>query len=438
MKYIDLFAGAGGLSEGFSRAGFEAVAHVEIDYHACNTLKTRQAWYYLKNKGLRHLYDEYLRSGKSPEELYALVPPEITNSVIHAEISEKTTPGIFQLIDQKLGPDERVDLIVGGPPCQTFSVAGRARLGRQAMEDDPRSRLYIQYAGFLAHYQPRMFVFENVLGLQSFRQRNQLDHIRDTFREAGYDMAVHKWNARDFGVLQSRERLIIIGWRHDQHQELGYPDLQPDYKHNFRVWDLLRDLPPLRPGEKDNRRYKSAPTPYLQRFGLRDENQILTWHESRAHRPVDLEIYAKAIQVWDREARQLRYPDDLDAHQISHKNVTGFKDRFKVVAGEKPFSQTVVAHIHKDGHYYIHPDAGQCRSLSVREAARLQSFPDNYYFEGPRGSAYKQIGNAVPPLMAERIARRVKAALQGKLKGQFLPSEPAASKQLQLDYSLAD
>lgn len=215
FKFIDLFAGAGGLSEGFSRAGFQPVAHVEIDADACETIRTRQAWFYLKERGQEQVYYDYLCKRIDRAELHSRVSDQVRESVIHAAISAETLPDIFTRIDNQLKPGEQVDLIIGGPPCQTFSVAGRARKGREAMEQDPRSRLYVQYADFLVHYKPKMFVFENVLGMLSFRQSRQLDLIRETFSEAGYHMDVHQWNARDFGVLQSRERLIIIGWRKD-------------------------------------------------------------------------------------------------------------------------------------------------------------------------------------------------------------------------------
>ena len=425
FKFIDLFAGAGGLSEGFSRAGFQPVAHVEMDADACETIRTRQAWFYLKERGREQIYFDYLRKRIDRAELHSKVSEQVRESVIHAAISAETLPDIFARIDRQLKPGDQVDLIIGGPPCQTFSVAGRARKGREAMEQDPRSRLYVQYADFLSHYQPKMFVFENVLGMLSFRQNQQLDLIRETFDEAGYITQVQQWNAREFGVLQSRERLIIIGWRKDL--KLGYPELKTCGDHSFKVWDALRDLPKLGPNDKSNGPYREETTTYLKWAGIRPskEASILTWHETRPQTERDLGIYAKAIRIWDEEGRRLRYPDDLDEEEVTHTNVTGFVDRFKVVGKNERYSQTIVAHIHKDGHYYIHPK--QCRSISVREAARLQSFPDNFFFEGSRTSAFRQIGNAVPPLMAERIASSVLAALQGR--ATYMATEDSSKKQ---------
>jgi len=451
MNYIDLFAGAGGLSEGFHNAGFTPVAHVEMDAHACDTLRTRLAWYYLRSQKNRQPYFNYLRKRLSREDLYKLVPQQLLDSVINEAIGEETRENIFARIDRQMQllPEGKrdIDLIIGGPPCQTFSVAGRARLGSKVMENDPRSKLYIQYARFLTKYRPRMFIFENVLGMLSFKNGQQLDLIRETFREAGYVMDVREWNARAFGVLQSRERLIIIGWRIDQ-TALGYPafgTLTPAEQKQYMVRELLSDLPPLEPGQAlpPTPHDPQTITPYLKWAGLRRECPVITWHDARPHRVEDREIYRHFIEHWndsEGENHRMRY-DQLPGHLIFHENKTQFTDRFKVVAEDKHYSQTVVAHIHKDGHYYIHPDLKQLRSLSVREAARLQSFPDNFYFEGPRTAALKQIGNAVPPLMGERIALSVRNALNGV--GHFLsPGSPVgkrrsgkADKQLVLDYA---
>ena len=279
MNYIDLFAGAGGLSEGFHNAGFTPVAHVEMDSYACDTLRTRLAWYHLRDKKNRQPYFNYLRKRLSREALYKLIPQELLDSVINEAIGEETREDIFARIDRQLEllPEGKrgVDLIIGGPPCQTFSVAGRGRLGSKAMENDPRSKLYLQYAKFLTRYRPRMFVFENVLGMLSFKNGQQLDLIRETFLEAGYVMDVREWNARSFGVLQSRERLIIIGWRIDQ-PALGYPafeTLTSSEQQQYLVKELLSDLPPLRPGQvlPPTSHEPETITPYLKWSGLRRE-----------------------------------------------------------------------------------------------------------------------------------------------------------------------
>jgi DNA (cytosine-5)-methyltransferase 1 len=138
----------------------------------------------------------------------------------------------------------------------------------------------------------------------------------------------------------------------------------------------------------------------------------LTLHITRYHNEIDRYIYGLAIEKWKEYKERLKYTDVPQKYR-THKNITSFLDRYKVVADNLPFSHTVVAHIAKDGHYYIHPDIQQKRSLSVREIARLQSFPDNYYFEGSRTAKFRQIGNAVPPLVSERIAEKIGAMLHG-------------------------
>ena len=449
MNYIDLFAGAGGLSEGFHNAGFHPVAHVEMNGDACDSIRTRLAWYELRKENKREQYNKYLRNLISRKALYDMMPDGLMESVINLPIGEDTRDEIFRLIDaqRKLLPknNRQIDLIIGGPPCQTFSVAGRARKGREAMEEDPRSRLYVQYAEFLKKYKPRMFVFENVLGMLSFRQKQQVALIRQTFLEAGYHMDVREWNARDFGVLQSRDRLIIIGWPIDQQEKLGYPAFRTQQRDQHTVGEILANLPPLtiEESQKGKQSKKGALKPvfnypvslersmesdYILKSRLRDECPVLTWHVARPHTASDRDIYRLYIESWNGygEAKpRMRY-NELPEHFQSHLNKDDFSDRFKVVAADKTYSQTVVAHIHKDGHYYIHPDLEQARSLSVREAARLQSFPDNFYFEGSRTSAFKQIGNAVPPLMATRIAESVWDALKGQ--GEFLPPDSPIGK----------
>ena len=165
--------------------------------------------------------------------------------------------------------------------------------------------------------------------------------------------------------------------------------------------DILQDLPKLNPGDAMQvAKYTIPKNDYLQKFELRNGVDFVTQHISRQHNERDLKIYKTAIKKWNKGEERLRYPD-LPKELKTHKNETSFTDRYN----------TVVAHIAKDGHYYIHPDIKQCRSISVREAARLQSFPDDFYFEGSRSAAFKQIGNAVPPLMAFAIAKSIKQLL---------------------------
>ncbi len=412
MNYIDLFAGAGGLSEGFIRAGFKAIAHVEMNKDACDTLRTRAAYHYFKENGNEKPYHDYLKSdSKNKEELWNKVPNNLIDSVINKEISEDTLPEIFSLIDEKL-EDKTVDVIIGGPPCQAYSVVGRARDSKK-MEDDPRNHLYKHYVKFLEKYQPKMFVFENVPGIFSAKNGEYLNKIFEAVTDIGYEVKLpnNKYrvlNSKDFGVLQDRKRVIIIGWKKEMN--LSYPEFETQ-KYNFQVLkDLLSDLKPLKNGEGTlgAMEYAKSATEYLTQTGIRNGLEVVTQHIARPNNQNDLEIYRIAVDEWSK-GKRLNYAK-LPPQLIKHNNTKSFTNRFQVVNG-KGISHTVVAHIASDGHYYIHPDKNQNRSITVREAARIQSFPDNYFFEGSRTAAFKQIGNAVPPLMAEKIAEKIEELL---------------------------
>ena len=179
------------------------------------------------------------------------------------------------------------------------------------------------------------------------------------------------------------------------------------------VTDILKDLCPLERGQEKNE-YISVTNEYLEQSEIRTSKDILTQHICRINNKNDVEIYKRVIEAWNSSHSRLKYTD-LPETIRTHKNITAFLDRYKVLAGDIRCSHTMIAHIAKDGHYFIHPDIDQCRSISVREAARIQSFPDNYYFEGPRSAKYVQIGNAVPPLMAKGLAEKIKDIFEGEL-----------------------
>lgn len=413
MNFIDLFAGAGGLSEGFIRAGFEPIAHVEMDEAACYTLRTRVAYHYLKANEKFNIYKDYITGKINRDELYSHVPQKLLNTVINLPIGGENNHKIHKIIDELRG-NTKVDLIIGGPPCQAYSLVGRAR-SIDSMKGDQRNYLYVQYARYLEKYTPKFFVFENVLGLKSAGGGIYLQNMEKLFEKKGYLIKPFTVEANHFGVLQNRKRIIIIGW--PKNKKIHIPDLEAIRrisKHTVR--ELLSDLPPLQAGEGIDKfvQYITPSTDYLHKSGIRNGINILTQHITRPHTPQDKEIYHIAVERLHNGER-LSYTD-LPKRLRSHKNEHSFFDRFKVVDADAPHSHTVVAHIAKDGHYYIHPDIKQNRSLSVREAARLQSFPDDFYFEGVkegknRTAAFKQIGNAVPPLMGEQIAQKIKKIL---------------------------
>ena len=295
---------------------------------------------------------------------------------------------------------KHVDLVIGGPPCQAYSHVGRSR---KCMKDDPRNELYKLYIQMLKKYNPTMFVFENVPGLLTAGGGRYLNDIISEFRSLGYELEYKITDAQHYGVLQNRQRVILVGWHAGSVH--CYPELEKSMG-KYTVSDILQDLPEIQPGQSSDEYKRQKTSDYLNDTGIRNKNDILTWHVSRTNIDRDRNIYRRAIEYWNNGHNRLRY-SDLPSDLITHKNTNGFLDRFKVVAADLPASHTIMAHISKDGHYYIHPDISQARSITVREAARIQSFPDDFYFEGSRTSAFVQIGNAVPPMMAEAIATAI-------------------------------
>ena len=372
-NFIDLFAGAGGLSEGFIRAGFNPIAHVEMNPDACNTLKTRTAFHYLKEKGRVNEYNEYLKGEITRDELWSKIPQHLISSVINKEISPETLPQIFNIIDQEL-QEKDVDIVIGGPPCQAYSVAGRAR---KNMDDDPRNHLYKHYVEFLKRYKPKMFVFENVPGILSASNGKYLEKIFSAVKEQGYELEKNVLNAKDFNVLQDRKRVIIIGWRKDL--KLQYPKFDSKEVQYEVLKHLFSDLPKLKSGqgEWNATKYIKKTNSYLESTGIRNGIDFTTQHIARYNNENDLEIYRIAVEKWINENKRLNY-SELPERLIRHNNTKTFTNRFQVV-NHKGVSHTVVAHICADGHYYIHPDINQNRSITVREAARIQSFPDDYF-----------------------------------------------------------
>jgi DNA (cytosine-5)-methyltransferase 1 len=374
---------------------------------ACNTLKTRTAFHFLNKIGKQKLYYDYLYGKITRDQLWDSVPKNLIESVINTEISKQNLDSIFNIIDGSLN-ERNVDIIIGGPPCQAYSIVGRAR-DPKGMQDDPRNHLYKYYVSFLKKYNPKMFVFENVPGILSAKNGEFLKKILNAIKRAGYQIELPEkkhLNAKDFNVLQNRKRVIIIGWK--KNLKLKYPEFSKKEADYAIGESLFSDLPKLNHGEGGLGvvKYSKPATDYLKQTGIRNCIDFTTQHITRPHNEVDLEIYRIAVNLLTNHGKRLNYAD-LPKRLIKHKNTTSFTNRFRVIDPES-ISNTVVAHIAMDGHYYIHPDIKQNRSISLREAARIQSFPDDYFFEGSRTAAFKQIGNAVPPLMAEKIAKKLK------------------------------
>ncbi|GGP11235.1 DNA cytosine methyltransferase [Oceanobacillus neutriphilus] len=415
LNIIDLFSGAGGLTEGFRNPlFFNLLAHVEMDRAACKTLKVRDAYYYLKKSNKLDFYYDYITGKITHKEFISKIPTEETAKVINLGITEDTMDEIFSRIDTNAN-GMKVHGIIGGPPCQAYSTIGRARNDRNKSQDE-RIYLYKYYIEFLEKYNPDFFVFENVKGLLSFTDLDGsklIDKILNEFsniKERGhYKINVKLVNCSDYGVPQNRERLIIFG----QKSKLGTGDFF-NWLEEFKetppiVNELFRDMPKVKQGETNNKYSSLQPIEYVTK-NIRTKNVPATQNICRRNNKNDLEIY-KIVAKEKQKNRNVKY-SDLPQELITHKKSNIFLDRFKAING-KGFSHTIVAHIAKDGHYYIHPDVLQNRSITVREAARIQTFPDDFFFEDSRTAAFKQIGNAVPPHFSKVIGKAIVENLYG-------------------------
>jgi DNA (cytosine-5)-methyltransferase 1 len=402
-KVLDLFAGAGGFSEGFIAAGCNMVAHIEMDKDACDTIRTRIMYHNLKGLGKLDEYEKYLLGDLEREKLmekYNL--HDDFNSVIRTEINQNNYLDLIMDVGKRLG-GKQLDIIIGGPPCQAYSHIGRSS-DKKHMIRDTRKHLYKYYIEFLKAFRPKIFVFENVPGLLSAGKGIYLKKMRQLMKEAGYNTDYKILNAADFGVPQERKRVIIIGWNGSSKMET-FPEFQK-VQRNYGVADFLKDLPKINSGEGVKTQKYFSGNKLLYKLGIINSwVRILTDHISRPQRRIDLEIYKIASEN-KKNGKDIRY-NELPSRLKTHKNQTDFLDRFKVVDKNSLSSHTVIAHIAKDGHYYIHPDSEQNRSLTVREAARLQTFPDDFKFEGSRTSQFRQIGNAVPPMLSKIIAKKI-------------------------------
>lgn len=388
--FIDLFAGCGGLSEGFYRQGFVALAHVEINHWACETLRAR-----MKHYGYKNFDDE----------------------VIEHDI---TAEDIIERLDNAV-KGRNVDIIIGGPPCQAYSTAGRVRDGKR-MATDARNYLFESYVRILEYYNPKFFVFENVTGLLNAKVDGSPIFPR-VIKALGHnykvisnpEILVH--NTADYGVPQLRKRVIIMGVRNDIKKDIHdlYNDVikthwAPETPENVRngkkrfvdVKQAIGDLPPVEPGHDASTAKFNYPcdNEFLQKIGRSGVHPLMD-HIARSHNNMDRERFQVMIHNhWT--FGQLR----REMPQYEHEHARVFDNSYVVQWWDLP-SKTILAHIHKDGFQFIHPDETQRRTFTVREAARIQSFPDDFEFKGSRGEKYKQIGNAVPPLFAEALARSI-------------------------------
>lgn len=519
IKIIDLFAGPGGLGEGFSaytpdgeHFPYKIVVSIEKEASAHATLTLRAFYRQFERGAAPTQYYDFLRGqfGKDPEELYKLFPIEAGKAKKEARcltLGEQNAE-IYAAIDDEISKGE-LCVVIGGPPCQAYSLVGRARRSGESeynAEKDSRNFLYKEYLKILARYKPIVFVMENVKGMLSaevgggsiFKQ--VLADLKNPCVSEGMgkgpnyqifslvvphedklDPTDFVIRAEQYGIPQARHRVILIGVQKDYVKKIT-KQFMLEKSMPPTLEQLIGDLPKLRSGiskgkddgdvwtktvissgknlikeiskisyqdiEKkllinyiktaivevqtieDSRgstysnfpltknRYKSMPRKMACWFRDPKGNQLVCNHETRGHIVEDLARYlfasswAGAAQEggWSRPfPKPDDYPESLwPKHKNFHSGV--FSDRFRVQIKYR-YATTVTSHISKDGHYFIHYDASQCRSLTVREAARIQTFPDNYFFLGNRTQQYVQVGNAVPPMLAEKIASSVASIL---------------------------
>ncbi len=496
VSVIDLFSGPGGLSEGFSQHNdmnsFGPFVSVEMDPIACDTLRLRKLFHYLKFKKdpLLGKYYELIKSEqkinwKGISKDFFFYEDLIDSSVWEHELGTlepKDTCKEIRKRLKRLGYKKSDNLVViGGPPCQAYSLAGRTRRkkmterGEYAPEKDERNFLYEWYLNVLQDFKPEVFIMENVPGILSSKINNNLifKTILQDLEGCGYqlfplidqkekDVLDYKIKCNLFGVAQSRERVIILGVREDCAPN-KIPYLKA--KEALALEDVIKDLPILRSGiSKINRKTvkdeemlwkkeiskgwpplkkeirpeikkakeKISSFQFKRNRGSRfipdnnygKTNLLPPWyvdsklkgylnHEARSHMNTDLRRYLFS-SVFSKTMGRFPLLEDFPKKLLpEHKNKDAgiHKDRFRTLDPNKP-SKTITSHIAKDGHAFIHYDSLQCRSLTVREAARIQSFPDNYFFCGNRTQQYHQVGNAVPPYLALQIAEVVKKILK--------------------------
>ena len=394
-KFIDLFAGCGGLEDGFLQSEkYKAVASVEWLKPQVNTLihRLEKKWNYQNAKDMVLHFDiqreNELFLGWNNDKIFG------------------SSVGLDTLVNQNDG----VDVIIGGPPCQAYSIAGRVR-DENGMHNDYRNFLFEHYLNIVCRYRPKAFLFENVTGILSANPQgiNIIQEIRNSFQRIGYILPsdIKKLaviNAVDYSVPQNRKRVIILGVREDliNHKKISvdqfYTNYLPQYKgkRKITVKEAISDLDKFFPlwddaEHKNKRSYK-------------EKNTSINWHKPRYHNIRDMKIYAMLAR--DIETGENKYTSSEAISKV-YENFIGASSpihRYHVLRKNEP-SKTIIAHLYKDGNRFIHYDSTQARTITPREAARLQSFDDDFEFIGSQGHVYQMIGNAVPPKLGLALAK---------------------------------
>lgn len=499
IPIIDLFAGPGGLGEGFAslrghkqQPFFEIGLSIEKTEVAHRTLMLRAAFRRLRGtKDVRYYYS-YIR-GEIDEATFRSIPA-VASAFEHAarearclELGKSDEASIDDEIRAALNGQETW-VLIGGPPCQAYSLAGRSRRANDKdFHKDEKHFLYREYLRIIQVHKPTIFVMENVKGLLSSKHSGNpmfekiisdlsspvdgMEYEIRSFTKKGnsdsLEPADYLIHSERYGIPQSRHRVILLGVRKGQGVP-QHPLLEPIAK-PVTVRQTIEDLPRIRSrlSRGDSleawRKAVQAGPAYVKEWRAENESvmvesmrafaaaatscstggafipkeyrrpkkstELQQWlhdrslggisqHEARSHMASDLARYLFAATFAHLQGYSPRLdvfppnllPDHLNVQLWSEAEAIPFKDRFRVQCSNEP-ATTVVAHIAKDGHYYIHYDPSQCRSLTVREAARLQTFPDNYFFAGNRTEQYTQVGNAVPPLLAYKLAKIVRSLL---------------------------
>lgn len=405
---LDLFAGCGGLTEGFEMTGlYETAACVEWEKSSRDTLAKR-----LQSKwGYEDAQERVLR-----------FDVQRTNELLDGWNNDEKYGSNFGLKEIIKKQSTIVDLIVGGPPCQAYSIAGRVR-DEQGMSNDYRNYLFETYIRLVNHFKPNAIIFENVPGMLSARPEGVsiIEKVRGSFKKAGYSLIddIKKYaliDASDYGVPQNRKRLILLGIRdsafEDDPQELlkeFYTKILPKFKvKKTTVEEAISDLPKFLPNPNKKQLEKISHVP--------ETSKILN-HKPRFHSERDMAIFRELALDGTRGNKKYKNIEDLKRLYTKMTGKVSSIHKYYVLESGKQ-SNTIVSHLHKDGLRHIHPDPKQSRSITVREAARLQSFPDDFEFFGSVGDQYKMVGNAVPPMLATAVAESVALFLEDNLVKQ--------------------